>query len=242
MQSEDMSRAVRDLVRGLDRAALATNLPGDGGAWPYASLVLVAADHELSPILLLSDLAEHSKAIAADSRVSLLFDGTHGLDQPLTGARVTLVGRAGRSDDARLVRRFLNRHPDAQMYAGFKDFHFYRVAVERAHLVAGFGKISWLSAGELQPALADGLAESEPAIVNHMNEDHADSLQLYAGRLLGLAGSDWRMTGIDAEGIDLRQGGQGARLAFDAPIAAAPEARKVLVALAAKARNAGGIV
>ena len=145
-----MSRGVRDLVRGLDRAALGTALPVEGGTWPYASLVLAAVDHDLSPILLLSDLAEHTKAIAADDRVSLLFDGTHGLDQPLTGPRVTLVGRAARTDDARLARRFLARHPDAEMYAGFKDFHFYRVAVERAHLVAGFGKIRWLSAAELR--------------------------------------------------------------------------------------------
>ena len=91
-----------------DRAALATALPRRGrGAWPYASLVLVAVDHDLSPILLLSDLAEHSKAIAADPRVSLLFDGTGGLAQPLTGPRVTLLGRAAETDDERLKRRFL---------------------------------------------------------------------------------------------------------------------------------------
>ena len=71
-----------------------------------------------------------------------------------------------------------------------------------------------------------------------MNDDHADALQLYAGKLLGLSGSDWRLTGIDAEGIDLRQGGQVARLGFDAPLATAGEARKVLVALVAKARAA----
>lgn len=238
MQSDDMSRGVRDLVRGLDRAALATALPAEGGNWPYASLVLVAVDHDLSPILLLSDLAEHTKAIAADDRVSLLFDGTHGLDQPLTGPRVTLVGRAARSDDTRLARRFLARHPDAEIYAGFKDFHFYRVAVERAHLVAGFGKIRWLSAVELNAAPAAGLADAEGGIVSHMNDDHADAVQLYAGKLLGLAGSDWRMTGIDAEGIDLRQRGQVARLAFDVPLAAASEARKVLVSLVGRARAA----
>ena len=235
MQSDDMSRAARDLVRSLDRAALATALPVQSGAWPYASLVLVAADHDLSPILLLSDLAEHTKAIAADDRVSLLFDGTQGLEQPLTGPRVTLVGRAERAANPRLGRRFLTRHPDAGMYAGFKDFNFYRVAVERAHLVAGFGKIRWLSAAELAGPAADGLAESEEGIVRHMNDDHADAVQLYA-KLLGLAGSDWRMTGIDAEGIDLRQGGQVARLTFDAPLGAANEARKVLVALVGKAR------
>jgi putative heme iron utilization protein len=236
MQSEDMSRGVRDLVRGLDRAALATALPVEGGNWPYASLVLVAVDHDLSPILLLSQLAEHTKAIAADGRVSLLFDGTHGLDQPLTGPRVTLVGRASRVDDARPARRFLSRHPDAEIYAGFKDFHFYRVAVERAHLVAGFGRIRWLSAAELNAVPASGLADAEQGIVSHMNEDHADAVQLYAAKLLGLAGSDWRMTGIDAEGIDLRQGGQVARLAFEGPLGDASEARKVLVALVGKAR------
>jgi len=237
--TDDMPRAVRDLVRGLDRAALATALPVESGAWPYASLVLVAADHDLSPILLLSDLAEHTKAIAANGRVSLLFDGTQGLDQPLAGPRVTLIGRAARTDDERLGRRFLARHPDAAMYAGFKDFHFYRVAMERAHLVGGFGKIRWLSAPELMIAPPPaGLAEGEEGIVSHMNEDHADAVQLYAGKLLGLAGSNWRMTGIDAEGIDLRQGGRVARLAFDAPLRAANEARKVLVALVAKARAA----
>src|SRR5262245_52594605 len=237
MQSEDMSRHVRDLVRGLDRAALATALPVEEGSWPYASLVLVSVDHDLSPILLLSDLAEHAKAIADDDRVSLLFDGTHGLDRPLTGPRATLVGRATRSDDGRLARRFLARHPDAEMYAGFKDFHFYRVAVERAHLVAGFGKIRWLSAAELDVAAASGLVDAEEGIVSHMNDDHADAVQLYAGKLLGLSGSDWRMTGIDAEGIDLRRSGQVARLAFDAPLAAASEARIALVALVARART-----
>ncbi len=188
-----------------------------GAGWPYASLVLAAVDHDLSPILLLSDLAEHTKAMAADNRVSLLFDGTLGLDQPLAGSRVTLVGRAAPTDDERLARRFLARHPDAAAYAGFGDFRFYRVAVERAHLVAGFGRIRWLEAQELQAAPAAGLADSEAGIVSHMNDDHADAVQLYAGRLLGLTGTGWRMTGIDAEGIDLRQGGQVARLPFEAP-------------------------
>src|SRR5882724_10065908 len=173
--TDDMPRTVRNLLRRLDRASLASVLPGqDGALWPYASLVLVAVDHDLSPLLLLSDLAEHTRAIAADSRVSLLFDGTGGLDQPLTGPRVTLLGHAACTTDERLGQRFLSRHPDAAMYAGFKDFHFYRVTVERAHLVAGFGKIRWLRAGELQAPPVPGLAEGEAGIIAHMNEDHAD--------------------------------------------------------------------
>jgi len=238
--TEVLFHAVRELIRSCDRAALATALPSaaEGNpAWPYVSLVLVAVDHDLSPILLLSDLAEHSRAIAADRRVSLLFDGTAGLEQPLTGARVSLLGRVARTDDDRPKRRFLARHPDAAMYAGFKDFHFYKVVPERAHLVAGFGKIRWIEAAELLavPPLPE-LMESEEGIVRHMNEDHADAVQLYAGKLLGLSGSTWTMTGIDAEGVDIRQAGEVARLAFETPLAAADEARKTLISLVAKAR------
>ena len=243
--TDDPPRLVRELVRGRDRAALATALPGPASeaGWPYASLVLVAVDHDLAPILLLSDLADHSKAMAADDRVSLLFDGTVGLDQPLTGPRVSLLGRAHRTDDARLKRRFLARHPDAELYAGFADFKFYRVAVERAHLVGGFGKIRWLSASELMSTAAkpslSAFAVAEDEIVGHMNADHADAVQLYATRLLGQPAGDWKMTGIDAEGLDLRCGGMVARLAFEAALAAPGDARAALIALVTKARAHG---
>lgn len=233
-------RDVRELIRKCDRVALATALPGAGGVWPYASLVLVAVDHDLSPILLISDLAEHTKAIAADPRVSLLFDGTGGLAQPLTGPRVTLLGRATRTDDERLKRRFLRHHPDAGLYAGFRDFNVYEVSLERTHLVGGFGKIQWIEPAELLavPALPE-LAAGEEGIVAHMNDDHADAVQLYAAKLLGLAGEGWTMTGIDREGLDLRLNGAVARLAFDQPLRSAAEARPALVALVQRARAGG---
>lgn len=237
MTQDDMPRTVRGLLRALDRASLATLLPGEPAGWPYASLVLVAVDHDLSPILLLSDMAEHTKAIKADGRVSLLFDGTGGLDQPLTGPRATVLGRAERTGDERLKARFLARHPDAALYAGFKDFGFYRIALERAHLVGGFGKIRWIDVAELAPPQTEGLVEAETGIIGHMNADHADAIQLYAAKLIGRAGDGWKMTGIDSEGIDLRRGGEVARLAFDAPLQAADGARKVLVSMVVRARS-----
>jgi heme iron utilization protein len=113
------------------------------------------------------------------------------------------------------------------------------VTVERAHLVAGFGKIRWLRAGELLSAPPPaGLVEGEGGIVSHMNDDHADAVQLYAGKLLGLPGAGWKMTGIDTEGIDLRLAGRVARLPFDTPLAAAEQARQALIALVTRARTA----
>jgi heme iron utilization protein len=136
---------VRRLMRGLDRATLATSREG----WPFASLVLSALDDMGAPLLLLSDLAEHAKNIKAEPRVSLLYDGTAGLDDPLTGPRVTVLGRARETTDTVRLDRFLARHPSAKLYAGFKDFRLYRVALERAHLVAGFGRIHWVEAAQL---------------------------------------------------------------------------------------------
>lgn len=236
--TEDLGRQTRHLVRGSDTATLCTSL-ADGTGWPYASLVLTAFAHDGSPLLLLSDLAEHSRALAMDDRLSLLFDGTPGREDRLTGPRVTVLGRARPTDRPEHRARFLARHPSAAAYAGFGDFRFYAVAVERAHLVAGFGRIRWLArdeiCGESSPSAI--LAEAEGAITAHMNQDHADALDLYANVLLGLPGVGWRMTGIDEEGCDLRLGGRVARLTFDAPVRTPAEARAELVRLVRSARD-----
>jgi putative heme iron utilization protein len=141
---------VRNLLRTADRAALATSLSAAAyQAWPYASLVLMVAAKDGSPILFISDLSEHAKNIAADNRVSLLIDGTAGLKDPLTGPRVSILGRAVRADLPDLKARFLARHAGAKIYASFADFHVYRLEVTRAHFVAGFGRIHWIEAAEI---------------------------------------------------------------------------------------------
>ena len=119
------------------------------GGWPFASLVLIAHDARGAPLLLLSDLAEHSRNIAADDRVSLLIDGTSGLEEPLTGPRLTLLGHARKSAEPDHRTRFLARHPSAAQYADFADFAVYHLALDSAHLVAGFGAIDWIAAEAL---------------------------------------------------------------------------------------------
>ena len=111
--------------------------------------MLVACDGSGNPLLLISDLADHTRNIRADARVSLLYDGTAGLDEPLSGPRVTVLGEAEQVDDGALVEIYLARHPSAEAYAEFNDFHLFRVRPLRAHLVAGFGRIEWVGAGDL---------------------------------------------------------------------------------------------
>ncbi len=210
------------------------------GAWPYASLVLVAADFDASPLLLISTLAEHTKNLQRDPRAALLFDGTQGLDDPLTGARATVLGELRPDPDPARLRRFIARHPSAALYAGFKDFALFRMTVARAHLVAGFGRIHWVDAGAV--LLGDDgrswLSEAEPSVLEHMNHDHAATIDLYAAQLLGLGGTGWQLTGVDREGADLRQGGTVARLDFPSPANSLDAVRQSFVALAQSARDA----
>jgi putative heme iron utilization protein len=248
-QESDPGQTVRRLVRRAGQAALASTLVRDGGGRPYVSLVLVAADHDGSPVLLLSDLADHTKNLTSDPSAALLFDGTAGYEDPLTGPRASLLGEIRAIEEARLAerlkRRFVARHPGAEVYADFKDFGVYRMTLERAHLVAGFGRIHWLRAGEVlfDAGACAALAEAETAIVGHMNRDHAEALALIAERLLGLSGSKapavdgWVMTGIDPEGFDLRAAARLARVEFDMPIQDAEAARAALVHLTQRART-----
>jgi heme iron utilization protein len=230
------ARFARRLMRSRGRAALATSL---GGA-PYASLVLVAAELDASPLLLLSDLAQHSRNIAIDPRVSLLLDATEGRPDPLAGPRLSLLGRAEAIADPRRLARFAARHPTSAVYAGFADFRLYRLAVERGHLVAGFGRIEWIDGRDLLLANDfDALAAAEPEILRQVDGGRPGTADLFARSQLGLAGSGWRMTGIDPEGADLRREDEAARLDFAEPVPTPEAARAVLRRLAGAARAIG---
>jgi len=225
----DNRLALRQVVRACRKAMLAT-LDADGA--PYASLVTVAVDHDLAPILLLSELADHTRNLAGDGRVSLLFDGTAGHPNPQTGPRVTLTGVASATDDGRLAARFLARHPGAAQYAGFGDFGFRRIEPARAHFVGGFGRAVWFDVPFGQPAqAAAAMAAAEADILEHVNGRHASALDLFAHALCGEDGTGWRMVGIDLDGADLALDGRFARLSFECPLAGPDAARDVLADL-----------
>jgi putative heme iron utilization protein len=234
--------ASRLIWRGASKASLATVMGGSGH--PYASLVTVATDHVGCPLLLLSTLADHTRNLMDDARVSLLFDDSEGHSNPQAGARVTIMGRADRTEDPVDRDRFLARHPGAALYAGFGDFTFYRVTPERVHYVGGFAKAVWIDDGALGPAAAaETLRVAEEGILSHMNADHTDALTLIAKEHLGeiaTAGDEaesWKVTACDIDGFDISLGDRVRRLAFPQVVHSAREAREALVALTRSAQT-----
>jgi putative heme iron utilization protein len=227
----------KKLLREGRSGALATLMAGSGD--PYCSLVNVATQADGSPLLLISRLAVHTKNILADNRVSLMLDERKEGD-PLEGARVMLMGVAEVTDDVDARRRYLDRQPSAEMFAGFGDFAVYRITLKGAHLVAGFGRIVDLTRDDIVTDLggAEALLAAETEVVAHMNEDHAEAVRLYATKLLGAPDGAWRCIGCDPEGLELQLDRTALRLPFPQRVSGPGPLRQVLKELAQKARMA----
>lgn len=192
---------VRRLMRVSRTAALSTLARRTGH--PFGSLVTVATEFDGTPIILLSTLAAHSRNLAEDPRASLLFEDRIAGD-PQTAARVTVVGHVERIvDDGSARRRYLARNPEAALYADFADFAFHRLVMEDCHLVAGFGRAMRVKAEEVRLDVSNAapLAAAEAELITAFGGDPARAarLAIEAGGKVG----DWRVTGIDPEGLDL---------------------------------------
>jgi len=232
----DPVRAARTLLREARSAALATLRPPAGD--PYCSLVNVATAADGSPLLLLSRLAVHTRNLAADARASLMIDERKPGD-PLQGARISIAGRLATTNDADMRRRYLDRQPESDMFAGFADFAFYRMQIAGVHLVAGFGRIVDLAPAEVLTDLTDAeaLLAAEAEVIAHMNAEHAEACRLYATRLLGATDGAWRCVGCDPDGLDLQLERQALRLPFGRRVTSPGDLRQVLRALAEEARS-----
>ena len=213
----------RRLVRAGSKVALSTCLAQDRGR-PHGSLALAATTMAGEPLLLLSDLAVHARNLAADPRIAVLYDADDGGPEPLAGNRVSVIGTAVREPRRSVGERFLRRYPHARRYAELGDFRTYRVAVEAAHLVAGFGAIHWLGADDVVVPDPAGLAEAEPRLLETLQAEcrpwvlpgHPDPQP------------DWLLIGLDPEGADFRSGTGIERFAFTRPLAHLQQARACL--------------
>jgi putative heme iron utilization protein len=229
-------KAAKKLLREGRSGALATLMPGAGD--PYCSLVNVATAASGAPLMLLSQLAIHTKNLGSDKRVSLMLDERKEGD-PLQGARVMLMGEVAEEARSSARATYLRRHPEAEQFVDFADFAFYRININRAHLVAGFGRIVDLGPKDILTDVSDAAAllEAQAEAIAHMNEDHAEACRLYVTKLLGAPDGDWRCAGIDPEGIELQNGQTALRLFFPLRVTAPGPLRAVLKQLADQARG-----
>lgn len=242
---DEALKLARTLVRGARHAALAVLGAGDGA--PTVSRVLTATDPAGIVTIIASRLSAHTAGLLADPRASMLF-GEPGKGDPLAHPRITVQCHAqfiapDASERPALRRRFLSRHPKAELYIDFPDFCFFRMVPERASLNGGFGRAYAIDGGDLiiQSAASAALAEMEADAIAHMNDDHSDAIDLYAKAFARQSESGWRMTGIDCAGFEIAKGDRLQRIEFDAVLQEAGHLRQELAAMARTARQTSNL-
>jgi hypothetical protein len=234
-------REARGLIRGAASATLASTAAGQ----PFASLVTPAPAPDLSPLMWLSTLSEHTRHLAADPRCALLFTGTAEGPNPQTAPRVSVTGLAERVPEEEvgpLKARWLARHPYAALYADFADFGLWRVRIGGALHVGGFARAERIKAAELapDPAAVAAIEAAEAGIIAHVNADHADAVAAIAVGLLGAGPGDWRLVAVDVDGCDFSEGNRTVRLAFLAQVSDADGVRAALIRAAREGRSRSG--
>jgi putative heme iron utilization protein len=211
--------------------------------FPFGSVAPYGLDESGRPTFLISTMAMHTQNLAADQHAGLLVTQPGWTDDPLAGARVTLVGAVApvaAADVAPLRTEYLARHENARYWVDFDDFAFYRMDVVDLYYVAGFGAMGWVDAAAYRAAAPDPLADSAPGILTHMNADHRDALKLYCRVFAGVEPDAATMTAVDRLGFRVRaQTGdrlQGLRINFTREVRTPAEARKILVEMVQQAR------
>lgn len=195
--------------------------------YPFGSVSPFILDHAGCPVILISDLAEHTRNIAGDPRVSLIVQ-PFSQDMQAT-ARLTLVGEARRLPDKdALGPRYLRYFPQAEAYFDMHDFNFYRITPRRVRWIGGFGKVHWLEP-EAYLSEAEGLEEEESALIGRLQREPASSLLAYA-RCLGVtAPAQVALLGVDPDGFDARVDGVLMRGEFPVPARDAAALRAAFV-------------
>ena len=232
----------RTLTAGQRQATLCT-LTADG--YPYGSVVSYAVNDTGAPLLLISELAEHTVNAHGDERVSMLVAAAAPRDgDPLGSARLTLLGRLRLVEDQAAPRgAYLERHPYRRLLRRLLGLQLLAArGGDQCRFVGGFGHMSWVTADAYGAATVDPLAEEAGAMFCHMNDDHGDGEHAVSVTALARLDDAGRLHGsIDRYCVTLRFDTPGgprlARVTDREPLQRADQARATLIRLLQIARG-----
>ena len=239
--ADDSSVRLLSTFNGVLATIMRDTLELDG--YPFGSVVPFCLSRNNEIIILISDLAQHTKNIKENSKVSITL---HNDDQDniQKGWRLTIAGDAvlaGKEEIADLAERYERYYPESRKYHEVHDFNFYVIKPKKGRYINGFGQIHWVDCENMmKPTIFDTNTEAD--MITHMNEDHHDSLRLFleshASNIKVTKPELVRMTQVDQYGFAIAHDETIVRFTFDQEAKNANDIRLFLVDMVQKARAA----
>ena len=203
------------------------DLPG----YPFGSLTPYCLDYQGQPIILISNIAQHTQNISHNHKVSLISHDPQP-DNSQASGRVTYIADALKLDDTDIADRYYRFYPESQGYHQSHDFDFYTLRCVKVRYIGGFGDIHWISAEQfLTPSPFS--PKDELAMISHMNQDHQEALTHYCQlNQIDYEGDTPLLVGVDGEGFSLSVNGRLYRIAFSKRVYNSIDARQAFIDLA----------
>ncbi len=180
--------------------------------FPFGSITPYLTDHDGSVLIFISALAEHTRNIRHDARVSLI---THDQNDPRiqTQGRVTLMGNATPiAEREPYAGRWLRYFPETEQLFALGDFSFFRIVPLAVRHVAGFGQARWIMSHFTVPPYP--LMSQDEELLAQLNATHQDTLRRCL-HMRGVTAGRAQMIGIDCDGFDIDADGRVLRFGFD---------------------------
>lgn len=203
----------RRLLRSHRYGALST-LSRKFDGYPFGSITPYLVDHDGSLLVLTSGLAEHTKNISHDPRVSII---THNQHDPniQTQGRVTLLGQAEPEHNRDSAgQHYLRYFPESEHLLAMQDFNFYRIRPVAIRYIGGFGRIHWVDMTQYNIADAQAFAQQEVAQLANISAEQLYTMRRLIQKSTGNDTATAVIIGLDCDGLNFSDGSHSWRLDF----------------------------
>ena len=205
--------------------------------YPFGSFVTFISGADRSIIFYASDIAQHTINLKNNSKACItLFNLSEGDKQD--SARLSLIGDVKKIDKdvEEISRQFIEFFPESSQYSNMHDFNFYKLNISQVRWIGGFGKIAWLSSTNWNPIEPKWL-KKEHSMIEHMNEDHSNSIVSTLNAKLGIKDKHARMLRLTIDGYYVSSKNKIYFLDFNLPCFTVKQYRDKLVEQAKEYRD-----
>ena len=205
--------------------------------YPFGSFVTFISGADRSIIFYASDIAQHTINLKNNSKACItLFNLSEGDKQD--SSRLSLMGDVKKIDKdvEEISGKFIEFFPESSQYSNMHDFNFYSLNISQVRWIGGFGKIAWLSSTNWNPIRPKWLKQ-EKSMIEHMNEDHSNSIVSTLNAKLGIKDKHAKMLRLTMDGYYVSSKNKIYFLDFNLPCFTVNQYRDKLVEQAKEYRD-----